>query len=114
MKMLLDMWKQSGIKPAALTRRPKLKTQDRYYLESFWELSRSRGAGESFGHIPISEYEAYWRAFRIDPVWEREKFFRLVSKLDESFVAYTHEQRRKQLEAAQSKPPSARGGVTLK
>jgi hypothetical protein len=92
------MWKESGKKPAALARRPKLKQEDVYYYASFMELSRSRGSGEAFGPIPISEFVAYFQLWRIENQSERYRFLRVVSALDQEFVTLVNEKRKKELD----------------
>ena len=115
-KALLKVWKESGNKPTALQRRPQLKTQDKYYIDCFWELSSSRGAGESFGPIPISEYEAYWRAFGVTGIEERYRFWKVLSKLDHLYVSHVQKKRQQQVEQAQAqgRAPQAKGGLLRK
>lgn len=80
----------------------------------FWELTKSRDAGESMSAIKQSEYLAYWESYGIWGIEERSHFQRVVTILDDTFMTYTFDQRAKKMEQMQSKSPSARGGLTLK
>lgn len=96
------MWKETGKKPAALARRPKLKEEDAFYYRSFLELSRSRGSGEAFGPIPMSEYLAYFELWGINSLKERDSFMRRVLPLDQEFVDLINEKRKKEIDKAKT------------
>lgn len=107
------MWKASGLMPQALRNKPRITAGDMYFYEAFWELSESREEGETFGHIPQSEYVAYFATWLIDTVSERARFLRLVKPLDRLMVSHVRKARQEKMEQSR-KMPVGRGGMQPK
>lgn len=107
-KDLRKQWRESGVKPPALKKKPKLEDRDRYYYDAFLQLSKSRPSGDAFGHIPQSEYNSYYAAWHIMSLDARERFERAVGKLDDVFVKYTLDKRKAEMERLKNQ--SKRGG----
>lgn len=80
-----------GVKPKALQNRPVLGVNLLYYRNIFAQLSDSRQYSQSGAPlpIPISEYVAYCEFFGIRALTERERFFKMVRAQDTTYVRYT-------------------------
>jgi hypothetical protein len=105
------MWRASGIKPQALTRKPRLNESDRYFYEAFWQLSPSRGRGDAFGPIPQDQYLSYWLSYGITGINERWRFQSVVSMLDRDYVEHVDKKRKDELDRMKAKNSGGgRGG----
>jgi hypothetical protein len=103
LKLLLEMQKESGITPEALKKRPKVREADLIYMEVFGDLSPSRPGGDSIGNIPVSEFRHYCDLWGIDGPEEKERIFKYLKKLDDTFMKFVTKQRQAQLDKAKAK-----------
>lgn len=97
------------MKPPALKRKPKLEKADRYYYDSFLELSGSRPGGEAFGHIPQSEYNAWFTTYCIFGVEARERHQRAMSALDNAYVEHINKKRQQEADRLKNQRPGGSG-----
>lgn len=87
-----------GIEPRALQDRPRLDTRQAYYYSVFQAIARSRAVGMAGAlPIPASEILAYCSLYQIAELNERDRIFRYVTRLDETFLQVSAEK-------AKSKP----------
>jgi hypothetical protein len=92
--------KRSGVKPAPLLSRPRLKQQDRPFYDAYYTLAAARSAGLSGPEaIPVSEILAYVNLLGISSQEERMKYMRLIQQLDLAYLAHMREK------AEQNRPP---------
>jgi hypothetical protein len=86
-EFLEGLMAEGGPKPQALQDRPVLTAHQAYFKRIFGELQDSRPPAQGgVVPIPMSEYLAYFQAFYIDSVLERELILRYVKAMDATFV----------------------------
>ena len=61
-------------------------------MEAFFDVSSSRQAGESPGPIPMTEYYAYFKAYYIDSIEDRETHLRILKRLDNIYLQAMQEE----------------------
>jgi hypothetical protein len=81
-----------GVTPQALLDRPRLKPEEQYWMNAFFDVSSSRPTGESPGPIPMSEYYAYFQTYYIDSVEDREAHLRVLKRLDNVYLRGVQEE----------------------
>ena len=77
---------ERGEEVPALDRRPELNADLAFAWEAFQILHASRAQGFGFGPIPLSEVLAYFEAFAIDDLDEREELLTLIQQLDREYL----------------------------
>lgn len=103
--MFRERYKKTGVKPAPLLARPRLKPQDAWYLEAFQSLSASRPSG--FGGpepIPLSEIKAYLDLNEVHDVREKKRLLNIVQLMDMTWLKYQHEQAEMRRKNAAAQP----------
>jgi len=79
---------ERGESVPALDRRPELSSDVFFIWEAFQILHASRAQGFGFGPIPLSEVLAYFEAFAIDNLDEREELLALIQQLDREYLSW--------------------------
>ena len=88
-KVLEDRARRTGVKPAALKSRPKLRLTDAPFAEAFFALSSARTYGAAAPNpISISEIWAYVSFQGIASQAERSKYLRLIQLLDQVYLTH--------------------------
>lgn len=81
--------RKTGVRPAALRKRPKLLLTDRPYADAFHALHTARSFGPAAPNpIPIQEVSAFCVLLGIAPASERAKYLRLIQLLDKVYLAH--------------------------
>ena len=84
--------KKTGVTPAPLLNRPRLKAPDAPYQEAFNSLNNSRQGGMGGPcAIPISEVLAYLNLMGIASIAQRSKYLRLLQQMDSTYLTYVAE-----------------------
>ena len=99
-KALLKIKEQTGITPKALESRPKLRQDLLPYLEAFYAVSAARQYSQAgVQPVMVSEVLAYLQCIGETSPTRREKYLRLIQKMDAVFLVDVFEK---------SKPTNAR------
>jgi hypothetical protein len=92
LKAFKERARKTGVKPAPLLARPKIKRHDVWYLEAFQSLSAARSNGFSGAEpIAISEIVAYLNLEGVTDPQERRRFLNLVQLLDSEWMKFHRE-----------------------
>jgi hypothetical protein len=91
-KVFEERAKKTGVKPAPLLTRPKLKYQDVEYFEAYEALASGRPPGFTGpGAIPVSEILAYVNLVGIASRDARLKYLRLIQAMDQTYLTFVVE-----------------------
>jgi hypothetical protein len=98
---LLEIADKGAFYPEALAKRPELPVELRHWLEVFYFLNTDRPIGGmgGVGYIPFSSKARYCDEYGVTSVEDRDWFFRLIGRLDQTYMEY-------QAEKAESKSAS--------
>lgn len=96
------MQRESGIVPEALKKRPKVKQEDLVYLKMFSELNGSRQVGDAIGHIYVGQFRHWCDLWHITDLEETERFSKYLKRLDDTFVTFSLERRKAELDRAKN------------
>ena len=87
--------------------RPDLDSVCMPFWNAYHILSRSRSIGMSSGPIPLSEYEVYFRIFRIDGWEEQLEYIKFVGALDSAYLDYQHKESKRKKSSGNKNAASA-------
>lgn len=91
LKVLTDIQKATGVTPAALATMPKVRAENRQYLEAFLTLSASRDSnGYGLNPIRVGEVKDYAILMGLGRE-ETQKLLRIMQAMDAKFLAYIAE-----------------------
>ena len=108
--MLEERARRTGVKPAALKNRPKLRVTDVPFAEAFFALHAARTFGASAPNpISLAEIWAFVSFQGIASIEERSKYLRLIQLLDKIFLEHWAEKN-----PAPSSSPSTGSRTTKK
>ncbi|VTU32284.1 hypothetical protein H4CHR_02981 [Variovorax sp. PBS-H4] len=88
-KALEDRARRTGVKPAALQKRPKIRVTDAPFSEAFFTLHSARTFGAAAPNpISLQEIVAYCSLQGIDSKAEKAKYLRLIQLLDQVYLGH--------------------------